>query len=488
MSDEDAREPDEYTRRQIIARGGVFAAAILAGASACSRPAGCGERAEREDAARRASDDTGDVGSSGDVSDASGEDAAQAEAPSTPRPEGGGPPKEYPNWQAVRDEFLAAPDIIHMAGLMLATHPKPVREAIERHRRRLDKNPVGYLTQNWGLPAERHDEEGERRVRRAAGRYLDMGRENIALTESTTTGLVTVYNGIRIREDQEVLTGHWNHWATEGTLEYRSQKAGFDIRNARLFDTLDDSVTREQLASRLIDEIAPNTRIVAVTWVHSDTGLKLPIADIGERIQEINRDRSDDDRVLFCIDGAHGFGVEDAVMDDLNCDFFVSGCHKWLFGPRGTGIIAATPQAWAQAIPTVPSFSGDTTQGRRFTPGGFHAFAHRWALAQAFDFHLNIGKDRIEQRIHALAEHLIDGLSQLDHVDLRTPTNPLLHAGIVSFAVDGMGPFEVVGQLDQDDIVASTTPGELTLARLSPGLLNTHEDVDEVIGAISRMH
>ncbi|MFW6057621.1 MAG: aminotransferase class V-fold PLP-dependent enzyme, partial [Persicimonas sp.] len=335
--------------------------------------------------------------------------------------------------------------------------------------------------------AERHDEEGERRVRRAAGRYLDMSHENIALTESTTTGLVTVYNGIRIREDQEVLTGHWNHWATEGTLEYRSQKAGFDIRNARLFDTLDDSVTPEQLTDRLIDEIAPNTRIVAVTWVHSDTGLKLPIADIGERIQAINRDRSDDDRILFCIDGAHGLGVEDAVMEDFNCDFFVAGCHKWLFGPRGTGIIAATPQAWAQAIPTVPSFSGDTTQGRRFTPGGFHAFEHRWALEQAFDFHLDIGKDRVEQRIHALAEHLIDGLSQLDHVDLRTPTNPELHAGIVSFAVDDMGPFEVTSQLDLDGIVASTTPGDLILARLSPGLLNTHEHVEDVLGAISRM-
>ena len=45
-------------------------------------------------------------------------------------------------WAGVRAEFLLSREYIHMALMLLASHPRPVREAIERHRRGLDENPV----------------------------------------------------------------------------------------------------------------------------------------------------------------------------------------------------------------------------------------------------------------------------------------------------------------------------------------------------------
>ena len=47
----------------------------------------------------------------------------------------------------------------------------------------------------------------------------------------------------------------------------------------------------------------------------------------------------------------HGFGVEDATMADLGCDVFVAGCHKWIFGPRGTGLVWAKKEAWERMRP-----------------------------------------------------------------------------------------------------------------------------------------
>ncbi|MCK0509878.1 twin-arginine translocation signal domain-containing protein [Aromatoleum buckelii] len=37
-------------------------------------------------------------------------------------------------WDAVREQFALADDYIHMSALYVASHPQPVREAIERHR------------------------------------------------------------------------------------------------------------------------------------------------------------------------------------------------------------------------------------------------------------------------------------------------------------------------------------------------------------------
>ena len=33
---------------------------------------------------------------------------------------------------------------------------------------------------------------------------------------------------------------------------------------------------------------------------------------------------------------------------------FVAGCHKWLWGPRGTGLVWAKPAAWERMSPVIP--------------------------------------------------------------------------------------------------------------------------------------
>ena len=70
-----------------------------------------------------------------------------------------------------------------------------------------------------------------------------------------------------------------------------------------------------------------------MTWVHSGSGVKLPIGQIGELVRRHNRDRDEQDRIVYVVDGVHGFGVEDAQFSDFNCDYFIAGTHKWMFGP-----------------------------------------------------------------------------------------------------------------------------------------------------------
>lgn len=107
-------------------------------------------------------------------------------------------PLKLDTWQAVRDQFLLSRDIIHMSCFFLASHPTPVRKAIEAHRRGLDENPIGY----WLDQSEKQ----EALVLRAAGDYLGASPTDIALTDSTTMGLGLLYGGLKLREGQEVLT------------------------------------------------------------------------------------------------------------------------------------------------------------------------------------------------------------------------------------------------------------------------------------------
>ena len=400
-------------------------------------------------------------------------------------------PSRSPDWQAVRDQFPLSRDLIHLAGFFLASHPTPVREAIERHRRGLDADPIGY----WLA----HEKEQEASVLRAAADYLGVSPTDIALTDSTTMGLGLLYGGLALQQDQEILTTTHDHYSTDVSLRLRAERTGATVRRISLYEEL-STISRESLVKKLVGQVRVHTRIVAVTWVHSSTGLKLPIAEMAKALENINAARAEKDRIIFCVDGVHALGVEDFRLSDLGCDFFVAGTHKWMFGPRGTGFVWGHERAWPFANAIIPTFHSDAydmwmrvipprplPMAIYMTPGGFHSFEHRWALDQAFVFHQAIGKPRVTQRIHDLNDHLKQGLAKMQHVTLRTPLSRDLSAGIVCFEVAGLEPDQVVRRLRERSIVASVTPYATQYARVAPGLLNSPEEIETVLKAIDEL-
>lgn len=379
------------------------------------------------------------------------------------------------DWDAVRAQFRLDPEYIHMAGLLIASHPDPVREAIDKHRQALDEHPTLYLQgNNRRLEAE---------VRRAAAQYLGAQPEQIALTGSTTMGLGLVYNGLRVRGGQELLTTNSDYYSTHESLRHKAMFTGATVRKVPLYRDI-GSVSEEEIVQQLMSAIRPKTRVLALTWVHSSTGLKIPVRRIADALARVNARRAAKNRVLLCVDGVHGLGVEDAGVGDLGCDFFIAGTHKWLFGPRGSGIIWGHPRAHSTVLPIVPTFSRRAGWGGRMTPGGFKPFEHHWAMAEAFRYHQQLGRARVAARIHALNRQLKEGLAGMSHVRLYTPMDERLSAGITCFDVEGLSPAQVVRRLRQRKIVASTTPYTPIRARLTPGLYNTPEEIDQVLEAV----
>ncbi len=392
-------------------------------------------------------------------------------------------------WARVRQEFDLADDYVHLGALLIASHPRRVRAAIDEYRRELDRNPVGYLV--------KHNRPLQAKAREAAAEYIGAAADEIALTDSTTMGLGLLYGGLRLRRDQEVLTTSNDYFATHEALRAASASRGQSVREIPLYEH-GEPVSTDRLVDRIVGALGRGTRALALTWVHSGTGLRMPLAEIAAALREVNADRREDDRALLCVDGVHGFGVEDATVADLGADFFAAGCHKWLFGPRGTGILWGRKDAWAAVTPTIPSFtdteiwhswledrdpSGPSTAAR-VTPGGFKAFEHLWATPEAFAFHAGIGKDRIAARTHQLARQLKEGLAAMPHVRLITPMDDRLSAGIVCFDVEGTPPRAVVGRLLDQGIIATATPYVKMHARLTPSILNNEEELDRALAAV----
>jgi selenocysteine lyase/cysteine desulfurase len=405
---------------------------------------------------------------------------ANGSAPASPEP---APSDE---WSRVRAEFALAPGWVHLGGFLLASHPKRVREAIERHRRALDENPALYV--------EQHMMDAKPMLVPAAT-YMGVKPDEIALTDSTTMGLAILYGGLPLKGGDEVLTTTHDHYSTHESLRLATERAGATVRKVVLYERSAEA-TVSGMTDAIKKGIGPSTRVVAITWVHSSTGVKTPVKAIAEVIAKANATRPANARILFCVDGVHGFGVEDAGMADLGCDFFAAGTHKWMFGPRGTGVLWGRTEHWPLLRPTIPHFgmaayeawmkgvAPPATTADMMTPGGFHSFEHRWALGEAFEFHRSIGKAKIAARIHELNRQCKQGLARMKHVTLHTPLADDVSAGITTFEVSGLEPDAVVARLLKKRIVATSTPYKTSYARLAPGLINTPADVEVALKEI----
>jgi isopenicillin-N epimerase len=394
------------------------------------------------------------------------------------------------DWAWVRDQFDASRDWAHFASFYISSHPRPVREAIEKLRREMDENP--FTVVEHGL-FTRPDE-----VRAAAASYLGGAPDEVALTRCTTEGLSLVYSGLALRPGQEILTTTHDHYSHHESIRLAGLRCGASERRIALYDD-PARATEDEMADRVRRALAPKTRVVGITWVHSSTGVKVPVRRVADAIADANRARTAADRILLVVDGVHGLGVEDETVASMGCDFFAAGTHKWIFGPRGTGIVWGRRDAWPRVQPTVPAFEqgpyGAWMEGRDpgptraawVSPGGFHAYEHTWALPAAFAFHEQIGRSRVAARIHELNARIKEGLSAVPGVAIHTPRDARVSSGLVTFDVAGRTPEDVVHRLAARRIIASTTPYKTPYVRLAGSLLNTPDEVDMVVRAVREL-
>lgn len=399
-------------------------------------------------------------------------------------------PASPAGWDGVRAAFPLTTELTHLAAFVLAAHPEPVRRAIARWRRLLDTDTA---------LAVKDEQAHEQAARQAAATYLGVDPLEVALTDSTTMGLGTVYNGLRLRSGDRILTTAHDFYSSHEALRLAAERSGATLDEVALYDDPADA-SADEMVRRVERAVTDRTRVVALTWVHSGTGVRIPVRAIADVVADANRGRSPAQRAVVCLDAVHGLGACAERPTDLGVDVFVSGTHKWLFGPRGTGLVWARSGSLEGVLPTIPSFyapsfvnwlTGGSTPspfGLAMTAGGYHSFEHRWALPEAFAFHEAIGVDRVAARTAELATRLKRGLADLPNGRLVTPTAPELSAGIVCYELDGRAPADAVAELrDRHRIVASVTPYAVPYLRLGPSIVNSPADVDDALEAVAAL-
>lgn len=391
------------------------------------------------------------------------------------------------NWQHIRDQFSLDYTKIHLALNMVAPTPHIVQQEIKLHQQGFEKNPTLYY---------RHKDHYAKKNLHSLANYLIADENNIAITNSTTEGLAIILNGLTINAGQQIISTTHDHYALDQSVTNLSKQKGLQHTQITLYHS-PLIANKNEIINNLRNAIGNNTRIICLTWVHSCSGITIPLQEIGHLIAEINNTRAENEKIITVVDAVHAIGFEGFnSIADLCCDFIISGIHKWLFGPRGTGFIWGSNYGWSQfTYPIIVSFdnsafytwryaahANDTIpKGRLASPGGFPTFEYRWAIHRAIDFMHAMGKQNIKARIIQHSEKLYQFIAAQKHIVCYSPTIASLRSGLICFDIKGVAPSDVVDRLIERGMIIGQTPYKKSCVRIATSILNSEEDIHNAI-------
>ena len=246
-------------------------------------------------------------------------------------------------------------------------------------------------------------------------------------------------------------------------------------------------------------QIQPNTKMVCMSHVSNVTGLIQPACEVGR----ICRDRD----LLFLLDAAQSLGHFPLEVADIQCDLLAASGHKGLLGPLGTGVLWVGDRASDKIAPSRQGGTGTQSETMqhplelpyRLEAGNLNS-AGIMGLSAGLAYLEDVGLGRVQQHDLLLSGHLIDGLVEIDEVDLLGQQSPR-RTGIVSFVLDGFEPDQVAAILDASfgiqvraglhcapkmhEALGTFSGGGAI--RISPGIFNSEQDVHNVISAVQQI-
>ena len=317
------------------------------------------------------------------------------------------------------------------------------------------------------------------RVRTQAALLINANPDEIAHTKGTSEGISFVANGLTWQSGDNVVIAKCEFPAN--VYPWQALRAqGVQVRT--VFEE-DGRVPLE----RLIEAIDARTRVVSISSVQFASGYRSDLVTLGEYCQSKG--------VFLCVDAIQSLGAFPIDVKAMNIDFLAADGHKWLCAPEGAGIFFVRKELQGYLHPTTigwmsmkSRFEYDKHQfefaetARRYEAGSYNV-AGIFALGAAIEFALEIGIDKIAQRLIALTTRLTTGLRDKGYrvISSRVPAEA---SSIVAFISDVHDHEKVRQHLETEHrIVIAERSGRL---RSSPHFYNTETEIDQLVDCLPK--
>jgi selenocysteine lyase/cysteine desulfurase len=370
--------------------------------------------------------------------------------------------------RAPQSDYLLAPGLIHLNTASLGATPRAVLDRTLQAWRELESSPVLMAygkTENTVLSAAE-----QVRVRAAA--FLGCDADEVLITRCTTDAMNTLAQGMHWAAGDRVLTTDQEHDGGSMCWAYQAQRQGAIVDRVAIAAAEHDSAA---IVRRFAAAITPSTRVISVSHVLSSTGLRMPIFEISA----LARQRG----ILCVVDGAQAAGAIAVDVKALGCHAYATSGHKWLMGPKGTGLLYVNREASAAIQPI--QWQDGHHYGAESAGVGPQPLAI--GLGAAIERMQKIGMAEVERHGLSLRNRAYAELKQIARLRVvGPPPGPLATAIVACVLPDDIDSMTFRDTLlnEHGIIVKMIEKRRFNGFRLSPHILNTPADIDAALKAI----
>ena len=399
--------------------------------------------------------------------------------------------------KAIRNDFpilnqqVHGHPLVYLDNAATTQKPRAVIDALVRYYEHDNSNVHRGIHELSNRATEAYEA-----ARRRIASFIGAARaEEIIFTRGTTEGINLVaasWGSKFLKPGDKILLTEMEHHSNIVPWQLIAKRTGAKL--VYLPVTGDEG---ELELDRLETLLADGVKLFAFAHVSNTLGTVNPAAALCALARKHG--------VTTLVDAAQSAGHLALNVRDLGCDFLVFSAHK-MCGPTGFGALYGRMELLEQMEPY--QGGGDMISRVDFFESAWNTVPHKFEAGtpdmsgaigshSALDYLDHIGRDRIAQYDHSLAQYAYDELDRAGGFRLFGPKQG--RAGVVSFLMNGVHAHDVVTVADQYGVALRgghhcTQPlmkklGVESTARASFYFYNTREEVDrliEVLGLVRK--
>ena len=373
-------------------------------------------------------------------------------------------------WFEIQQAFTADRTLVNLNNGGVSPAPAVVQEAMKRY---LDYSNTAPVYSMWRILEPQRET-----VRKRLARSFGCDTEEIAVTRNASESLQICQLGFDLKAGDEVLTTTQDYGRMITTWKQRERREGIRLRQFAIPVPAEDP---DQIVRLFEENITPRTKLILMCHIVNITGQILPVKGVVQMAREKG--------IPVIVDGAHAYAHFDFTHADLDCDYYGSSLHKWLFAPHGTGMLYVRKDKIRDLWPLMAASNKQDSDIRKFEEIGTHPAANFLAIGDALTFHQGIGPKIKTARLRYLTRYWADKLLELDRVRLHTSLKPGLSCGIANVEIQGIDPSALTNHLwkDQRIIVVAINHADLQGLRVTPSVYSTLEELDRFVDAMTHV-
>jgi selenocysteine lyase/cysteine desulfurase len=373
-------------------------------------------------------------------------------------------------WAEVGRAFTVDRSLVNLNNGGVSPAPGFVQDAMKRH---LDYSNEAPAYTMWRVL-----EPQKEAVRARLARAFHCDTEEVAITRNASEGLQICQLGMDLSRGDEVLTTNQDYPRMITTFKQRTRREGIVLQQFSIPTPAEDD---DEIVDLFERNITPRTKLILICHMINLTGQILPV----RKVVAMARSKG----IPVIVDGAHALAHFEFTLGDLDCDYYASSLHKWLFAPHGTGLLYVRRDKIKGLWPLMAARADQDDDIRKFEEIGTHPLANSLAIAEALNFHQELGPARKAARLVYLRNYWAERLLRHDRVRLHTSLKPGFACGIANVEIDGITPDAVNSWLWSKHRIL-TSPinhDEFSGIRVSPSVYTTLEELDRFVDAMEHL-